>query len=178
MKKQGFTLTELLVVLAIIAVLAGVLFPLGRGILTKSQKLRCQTNLRGIGLALDEYTNDHHGRLPELRSMRSSLSANIPVLETVLEDYCSNPEIFRCPADREFFKKSGSSYAWNNVVSGTALAQMDFFGSNNAAKIPLVGDKEAFHGDKDGTNLLYGDFRSHDEVKFSTGGGALNHVLE
>ena len=123
-------------------------------------------------------TNAHHGRLPELRSMRSSLSANIPVLETVLEDYCSNPEIFRCPADRKFFKKSGSSYAWNNVVSGTALAQMDFFGSNNAAKIPLVGDKEAFHGDKDGTNLLYGDFRSHDEVKFSTGGGALNHVLE
>lgn len=98
------------------------------------------------------------------------------MLETVLRDYQSNPDLFHCPADKEFYKKSGSSYAWNNVVSGTAREAMNFFGGNQASKIPLAGDKEAFHGDENGTNLLYGDFRTGDKVKFSVGGGALGHA--
>ncbi len=174
--KRGFTLPEVLIVVSVIAVLGTVVFPIGRGLINKSQKLRCQNNLREIGFALNSFTNDHHGRLPDLRSMRSSRNADIPVLETVLLKYNSNPDIFQCPADREFFRKSGSSYAWNNVVSGTAREGMNFFGGNQASKIPLAGDKEAFHGDRNGTNLLYGDFRTDDEVKFSVGGGALGHA--
>lgn len=174
--KKGFTLTELLIVVGVIAVLGAVIVPIGRSVLVKTQKLRCQSNLREIGFALDSYCRDNNGRLPDLQSMRASRNADVPVLEVVLKKYNSNPDIFRCPADREFFKKSGSSYAWNNVVSGTAREAMNFFGGNQASKIPLVGDKEAFHGDENGTNLLYGDFRTDDEVKFSVGGGALGHA--
>ena len=174
--KRGFTLTEMLIVIAVIAVLGAVLFPVTRGVLMKSQKLRCQSNLREIGLALDQYCKEHNGRLPDLMSMRASRNADLPVLETVLRQYVSNPEVFRCPADKEFFKKSGSSYAWNNIVSGTPREAMNFFGGNKASTIPLVGDKEDFHGEENGTNLLYGDFRTADEVKFSVGGGALGHA--
>lgn len=174
--KRGFTLTEILIVIGVVAVLGAVIVPVGKGILTKSQKMRCQSNLREVGFALDAYCRDHHGRLPDLYSMRSSRNSDVPVLENSLRKYNSNPDIFNCPADREFFKKSGSSYAWNNVVSGMAREDMSFFGGDQASKIPLVGDKEAFHGDENGTNLLYGDFRSGDEVKFSTGGGALGHA--
>lgn len=174
--KRGFTLTEILIAIGIIAILGAIIVPVGRGVLAKSHKLRCQGNLRDIGLALDSYCRDHNGRLPDLYAMRSSRSSDVPVLETELRKYNSNPEVFRCPADREFYRKSGSSYAWNNLVSGTPREAMNFLGSDQAAKIPLVGDKESFHGDENGTNLLYGDFRAGDEVKFSTGGGALGHA--
>lgn len=174
--KRGFTLTETLIVIAIIAILGAVIFPVARGMMMKAQKLRCQSNLREIGFALDLSSKDNNGRLPDLMSMRSNRNSGIPVLETELRKYISNPEIFRCPADREFYKKSGSSYAWNNLVSGTSRQAMDFLGTDKVSKIPLVGDKEAFHGDDNGTNFLYGDFRSGDEVKFSTGGGALGHA--
>lgn len=174
--KKGFTLTEVLIVIAVVAVLAGVLFPVGKGVINKTRKFRCQSNLREIGFALDSYTRDHNGRLPELYSMRANKNADVPVLETVLLKYNSNPDIFNCPSDREFFRKSGSSYAWNNVVSGKAREAMNFFGGSQSSTIPLVGDKEAFHGDENGTNLLYGDFRTDDEVKFSVGGGALGHA--
>ncbi len=176
MKERGFTLTEVLITIGVVAILGAIIVPVGRGVLMKAHKLRCLSNLREIGLALDSYTRDHHGRLPDLHSMRASRNAEIPVLETELRRYNSNPDIFRCPADREFFKKSGSSYAWNNLVSNTPREAMNFLGSDQAAKIPLAGDKEAFHGNKNGTNLLYGDFRSGDKVKFSTGGGALSHA--
>ncbi|MGJ8725501.1 MAG: type II secretion system protein [Roseibacillus sp.] len=174
--KRGFTLPEMLIVFGIITVLGAVLFPVTRGVIMKSQKVRCQSNLREIGFALDLACKDNNGRLPDLMSMRSSRNSDVPVLETVLRKYISNPEVFRCPADKEFFKKSGSSYAWNNVVSDTPREAMNFFGGNQASKIPLVGDKEDFHGEENGTNLLYGDFRTADEVKFSVGGGALGHA--
>ena len=176
MRRKGFTLTEVLIAIGVIAILGAVIVPVGRGLLVKSQKLRCQSNLRAIGFALDSYCRDHNGRLPELHSMRASRHSDLPVLETELRKYDSNPDIFKCPADREFFRKSGSSYAWNNLVSGTPREAMNFLGSDQASKIPLVGDKEAFHGDENGTNLLYGDFRPGDKVKFSTGGGALGHA--
>ncbi len=148
-RTRGFTLVEILIVVFGIALIGAIIFPVSRGILVRSQKLRCQNNLRDIGFALDSYCKDHHGRLPDLYSMRTKRNQDLPVLEVVLKKYNSNPEIFNCPADREFFKKSGSSYAWNNLVSGTAREAMNLFGQNKAAKIPLVGDKEAFHGDKD-----------------------------
>ncbi|MDP0492290.1 MAG: type II secretion system protein [Verrucomicrobiota bacterium JB023] len=174
--KRAFTMPELLVVIAVIAALAGIAIPIGMGIYRKAQKVRCQSNLREIGLALDAYANDHRGNLPDLMSMRRKKNEDLPVLETVLSRYLTNPEVFRCPADKEFYQKSGSSYAWNHLVSGMNVNMMEFFGSEERSSIPLVGDKEAFHGKEDGTNLLYGDFRARDKVRFQTGGGALGHA--
>lgn len=58
---QGFTLTELLVVMAIIAILAAMLLPgiaLVRGV---AQATRCASNLRQVGMATSAYTQDWRG---------------------------------------------------------------------------------------------------------------------
>ena len=63
----GFTLVELLVVLAVIGLLMSLLLPtLGRA-RERARVVRVHAELYGIGLALQMYSDDHAGRVPPVR---------------------------------------------------------------------------------------------------------------
>ena len=63
-KPLGFTLVELLVVVAIMGILAALLFPLGKSMIEKGNSTKCISNLRQIGGAIGQYTLDNNGYIP------------------------------------------------------------------------------------------------------------------
>ncbi len=60
MKHQsGFTLIEIMIVVAIIAILAGILIPNFTHARAQAQTAACESNLREIGTAMELYYTDH-----------------------------------------------------------------------------------------------------------------------
>ena len=165
---NGFTLTELRVVIAIIATLAGIAFPVSRSFIGKSRQAACLTQLRSIGIGMQEYLQENNQTMPLLSPGRTSKTEDIPVLETVLLPYLQSPEAFRCPADKKQYDASGSSYLWNPTQNDLHVTKLAFFGvTNRPESIPLVFDKEAWH--PRGVNFLYADSSTSSEIRFSTG---------
>ncbi|MCZ7639557.1 MAG: prepilin-type N-terminal cleavage/methylation domain-containing protein [Verrucomicrobia bacterium] len=60
----AFTLVELLVVLTVIGILAGLLLPALSAAKGRTRTARCTANFRQFALALPLYTHDHEDRLP------------------------------------------------------------------------------------------------------------------
>lgn len=92
---RGFTLIELLVVIAIISILSAILFPVFVRARENARRASCQSNLKQILLANQQYIDDYDG--VTIRWRRNAASQTMSVL---LMPYVKNDQIFYCPSRR------------------------------------------------------------------------------
>ncbi len=62
--RKAFTLVELLVVIALIALIVTIMVPALRGAFERGNQAKCKSNLRNIALAMIAFADDHSGHLP------------------------------------------------------------------------------------------------------------------
>lgn len=110
---SAFTLIELLTVIAIIAVLAGLLFPVFMTARAKAREISCVSNLRQVGLAIRMYAQDYDELYPwavdptdkytpEIWAPYPEFQAQIPfmpMMHEALQPYVRSKDLFRCPSD-------------------------------------------------------------------------------
>ena len=75
-KRGGFTLIELMIVIAIIAILAAILVPNFIRARAQGQVTACKSNLKNIATALEMYSTDYGGRFPTAIASGGVLTPN------------------------------------------------------------------------------------------------------
>jgi prepilin-type N-terminal cleavage/methylation domain-containing protein len=84
---RAFTLVELLTVIAIIAMLAAIIFPTFNTARGKARQASCQSNLRQIGIGFQMYAQDYDGYLPYARD---ASDAFVPDIWTFAPQACQD----------------------------------------------------------------------------------------
>lgn len=98
----GFSLIELLVVLAIIGLLAALLLPSLSSAKERARRVRCSNHLRQLLLGANMYGSDNQEQLPSGRSeYPDSKDAHIPVISgqtrTNFIKYAGSAQLLECP---------------------------------------------------------------------------------
>ena len=94
-KFNGFTLIEVLVVIAIIAILTAILFPVFSKAREKGRQGACMSNMKQIGLAVLQYTQDYDEMEP------GYIVGTSPIVgwRTILNTYVKSQNVFLCPSN-------------------------------------------------------------------------------
>lgn len=111
-KKRGFTLLELMIVIAIISILAVVLIPNFVNARNAAKLTACQAILKNIASVVEMYSNDYEGKYPA-NDFVITLTGN-PLSEYIDKDY-------KCPVAKEYYYeyKAGSGGAYYYIYCPT-----------------------------------------------------------
>jgi prepilin-type N-terminal cleavage/methylation domain-containing protein/prepilin-type processing-associated H-X9-DG protein len=166
-QNSGFSLLELLVVLAIIVILTTLYWGSNSGSRQKQMQVQCENNLQKIYIALELFANEHELKFPEKPGARISAEP----LDSLVPRYTSDTSLFICPASKDGplgtgeLQKQKISYAyymgWHSKESNDPL--MSDKQVNTQSKIigqPVFSTNGQAPGNnhgKDGGNVLFCD---------------------
>ena len=112
---RGFTLIELIVVLAVITILMSMVYPMYTSMSERAKATKDLSNLRQIGIATQTYLNDSDAVLP------GSVSPAVTWMSQLTPKYLSSWKIFQSPFDKRDSSQAGDgstaiSYGINSNI--------------------------------------------------------------
>jgi prepilin-type N-terminal cleavage/methylation domain-containing protein len=158
MARRGFTLLELLVTLAVIAVLVSLLVPAVQQVRESARRLQCQSHLKQLGIALHSY-HDVYGMFPmagigDGRSFHVSILpfieqpalAELAVQAVTWQDLESlgrrRVPLFKCPSDPAAHRPQGDRFEPLNYVVNVGTGFQEH-GYNGFFVVPRHGKVRA-----------------------------------
>ncbi len=100
--KRGFILIEFVTAIAIIAILAAILFPVFARAREKARQMSCLQNLLNVGISLRHYAADYHGHFPPTDNDLSPL----------LYQYLPDERALDCPSIAQDFDGKAGDYSY------------------------------------------------------------------
>jgi type II secretory pathway pseudopilin PulG len=122
--RRGFSTTEMLVSIGILALLVGITIPVLSGVKRSHARAQCAANLHSIGIAFTLYNQDYRDYYP--------IPTPNAQWEDLLRPYTPRAT-FHCAADSELFAALSSSYDWrdtgnpNTTLAGRRTIQVSHF---------------------------------------------------
>jgi prepilin-type processing-associated H-X9-DG protein len=115
-----------LVVIAIIAIIAAILFPVFARVRENARRASCQSNMKQLGLGIIQYTQDYDEHYPWGRT-RSYLGGNYIKATrdgvgwaSSIYPYVKSAQVYKCPSDSSKPRTEDSekvvSYAFNSLL--------------------------------------------------------------
>jgi len=198
---RGFTLIELLVVIAIISILAAILFPVFAKVREKARVTSCASNMRQIGMASQEYSQDNDEILPGatdgtngagklggwmyMNRFRNNAAAQADDFDPTrgsIYDYVKNRQIFTC-TDDDVAVISRDSYAINSCVTTPVPAAGSGYNAGKAlndiqspSSIMLFAEEGSANSKLDSTNDGFLNLSFDDLSKRHTAGQNVTFV--
>ena len=171
-RKQAFTLIEILVVIAVMAILAAILFPVFSRAREAGRRTGCASNLHQIGLAVTQYKNDNGNSMPfwnytATGYTHSDSASNVYTTNNytwidAIWSYAKNGQIFTCPsypnAGKKFDQNSPSWTDVNSTASSYLFQQigLNYWDNgalvNGAAYVTLTNPAETIYACGDSTS--------------------------
>lgn len=153
---EAFTVVELLIVVAVVAILAAMLLPVIARRNARSSKINCVNNLKQVGLSSRVWAMDNQDKYPMQVSatnggtMELANTGVVFVNFLVMSNELSTPKILFCPEETDPAKKSATRF--DRTSSADAPSQVPFTSDNNVSYFVGV-DAQVSRP----SMLLYGD---------------------
>ncbi len=151
---SGFTLPELLIVIACIALLIALLLPVASSATQKSKATQCAANLRSLGAGTLAYAAEHNMELPMFRGNGAEAA-----FWMLLQDYVPHggfghkrPPYF-CPENPYKVPPSGTlawtNYAYNAnfILTGAPITDPEYATKRKVARLPSLSGLKALYLD-------------------------------